>query len=597
MPERLSRKRHGSRDLAMVRERMVLLTVVGVFACVVLAGCRNGKWAWSKDKAGSAEAAELQMPPHIDGTVAEYAAFAGGGDLPVRGFGVVVGLGTNGSSEVSPRLMKYLKQYLARQRLGSSVYGTEPLTPTRFLQDPDTSAVEIYGSIPPGAPKGTTFDVFVRTLPQSQTTSLDGGILMSADLAVSRGPLTEPDAVLNVWARAGGAIFLNPFIKSDSPAELAQLRAGRVLGGGVVTRDRPVLLQLRRSDYQQADLIQKRVNERFSGRGRRKKVANAKNSSIVELNIPDEHRADYEHFLKLVIHLPIQGAPGGWEARARRLIEAMDSPGALYDDLALVLEAMGRQMVPILRSAYTAENPYKAYFAARTGLRLGDHAATEIVVRFAKTANSPLQTLAIAELGRGKRTAAAVTTLHGLVDDDNELVRLAAYEALNELGDRTVISRVRIPKQFTMDLVDSKRSYVIYATQTQQPRIVLFGKNMQVARPVFFNARDDTVILNARKDDKELVVFRKIPRSGAYSDEFRIGFNVSLLVTTLGNLPEHDDDGQIKGLGLTYGQIVSAVSRMCEEGDIPSRFVLQEMPSVQKIYESATTVGRPDTPE
>jgi len=578
-------------------KRMMSLMMVGMLFCGVTAGCRDGKLVWSKAAVESDSAAELPTPPHIAGTVAEYAAFAGGGDLPVRGFGVVVGLGTNGSSEVSPRLMKYLKQYLAKQNLGSYVHGTEPLTPARFLQDPDTAVVEIYGSIPPGAPKGTIFDVFVRTLPQSQTTSLDGGILMSADLAVSRGPLTEPDAVLNVWGRAGGAIFLNPFIKSDSAADLAKLRAGRVLGGGRVSRDRPALLQLRRSDYQRADLIQKRINERFTGRGRREKVANAKNSSIVELRIPDEHRGDYEHFLKLVMHLPIQGSPGGWEARARRLVEAMDSPGAQYDELALVLEAMGRQMVPILRSAYAAKNPYKAYFAARTGLRLGDHAATEIVTRFAKTANSPLQTLAIAELGRGKRSAAAVTTLHGLIDDESELVRLGAYQALDELGDRTVISRVRIPKQFTMDMIDSKRSYVIYATQTQEPRIVLFGRNMQVVKPVFFNGRDDTVILNAAKNDEELIVFRKIPRSGAYSDEFRIDFSVSSLVATLGNLPEHDDDGKIKGLGLTYSQVVSAVSRMCEEGDIPGRFILQQMPSVQKIYESATTVGRPDTPE
>ena len=51
-------------------------------------------------------------PPYVVGTVAEYASLVGGGELPVQGYGVVVGLGKNGSSEVPAHLQKSISQYL-----------------------------------------------------------------------------------------------------------------------------------------------------------------------------------------------------------------------------------------------------------------------------------------------------------------------------------------------------------------------------------------------------------------------------------------------------------------------------------------------------
>ena len=70
------------------------------------------------------------------------------------------------------------------------------------------------------------------------------------------------------------------------------------------------------------------------------------------------------------------------------------------------------------------------------------------------------------------------------------------------------------------------------------------------------------------------------------------------LVHKLGQPAERDADGEIKGLGLTYGQVVALLYRMCEvDKDIPARFVLQRPPAVQRIYRSTPTVGRPDMPE
>lgn len=568
--------------------RAISIAMLCALSCA-LASCDGLSWGREADEPA---AADDLTPAHVAGTVGEYALLTGGGDLPVRGFGLVVGLGAKGSDEIPPRLRAYLLKYLAKQELGWWRRGTQELTPERFLRDPDTSAVELYAMIPPGAPKGTKFDVYVRTLPRSQTMSLDGGILMPSDLVISRGPLTDPDAQLDIWAKAAGEVFVNPFAEAD--ADTARLRVGRILGGGTVRQARPLLLQLRRPDYQRADRIQKAINDRFRGRER---IADAKDASVIQLTIPDAWRSDYRHFLDLVMHLPVGGRPGGWEAEARRVAVAMEMPAADYEQLALVWESMGRQVVPTLRTFYASRNPYVAYYAARTGLRLADTAAVEVIARFARSEKSPLQIPAIEELGRHDRYVPAVSALHDLLDDESELVRLKAYESLVALGDTSRVERVTLSDETQLHLVRTSANYAIYARQSMTPRIVLFGRGMPVLRPMFYSAPDELVVASLRASDEKMLVFRKVPRTGRFSDEFRVEPRVAALVETLGSTPQRELDGQIKGLGLTYSQLVGVLHGMCREGDIPARFVLQDMPGVRKIYEGAATVGRPDTPQ
>ncbi|GAG09547.1 unnamed protein product, partial [marine sediment metagenome] len=265
---------------------------------------------------------------------------------------------------------------------------------------------------------------------------------------------------------------------------------GRVIGGGRVTRPRPIRLQLRRPDYSMADLIRRRIVERFDEEESIlfADVAKARNRSVVELTIPPEYRDDYEHFLELVMHLPIQLSSGGWEGYARRIATEMEMPTSKHSDLALIWEAMGRQVIPVVREHYASRNPSISFYAARTGMRLGDRLAVEVILRFATSANSPYQVSAVEELGRHKRILRATPTLRRLIDDDNERVRIAAYEALRTRGDKSMVTCINISGQFGLDLVTTRRGYTVYATQTIDPRIVLFGREMMVRRPIFFEA-------------------------------------------------------------------------------------------------------------
>ncbi len=122
------------------------------------------------------------IPPHVAGTIAQYSSLFGGGDIGVQGYGVIVGLGKSGSKEVPPHLEKYLSKFMLRKHVGSYRMGTEAVSPRRLLRDLDTAVVLLGAAIPPGAPIGSSFDVFVVAPPPTQTQSLAGGILMPTEM-------------------------------------------------------------------------------------------------------------------------------------------------------------------------------------------------------------------------------------------------------------------------------------------------------------------------------------------------------------------------------------------------------------------------------
>ena len=571
----------------------VLLLVVAVVVAVAAGGCDKIREFFSVRNATTPNKADekVVVPPHVVGTVAEFARMVGGGDLAVQGYGVVVGLGTSGSKEVPPHLNVYLSKQLAKHHLGSYRHGTEKLSPARLLQDLDTAVVMVAGIIPPGAPEGSRFDLGVSALRQTSTRSLDGGILMPMELHLAHAGLATPGGPSKALATASGPIFVNPYLDSDKTVDLPKFRRGRVPNGGRVLHGRPVLLRLRRPDYALCDLIQRKINARFPFNDVR--VANAESRQIIRIRIPAAYRAEYRHFLDLITHLPVRTGAAGGEVHARQIAQAMELPTAKHEELALVWEATGRQVVPIMRPLYSSKNPLVAYYSARTGLRLGDSLAAEVVLRFAELARSPLRVPAIKELGRHPQVVQAVPILERLLQVDNELVRIAAYEALLQRGDSRAIVRIDVTGRFYLDLVESRRDYVIYATQSGQPRIVLFGKNMTVARPIFFLAPGELVSINANTETGKLTVRRKIPRTNTTSDAATIDHYARSLIRLLGETP----NPEATGLGLTYSQVVAVLQRLCTARNIRARFVLQEAQDAATMFDSAITSGRPDMPE
>ena len=614
----------------------VRVIVAGALAMCMLAaaGCSE-KWQkdwqeWQARTFGSTKAAATtepaSIPPEIEGTVAEYAGLVGGGSLLIDGHALVVGLGKNGSPDAPPQIKKYLVDYMLKQNVGSAIADTGGVTPSTIIADPDTAVVRMVAFIPPGAPKGWNFDVSVSALVRTGTRSLDGGILYPFPMYVASGEAQPPTSGARAWAMAEGSVFVNPFLNPANPKDAVRLREGRVIGGGTVTEARPIRLIMRENDYARCDAIQKCINTRFSAGGR--PIANARNPSTVELEIPAAYLDDYEHFLDLVMHLPLQTEPGRWEARAVMVGREIEKPGANADGLSLIWEAMGTQVVNSCRRYYASRNPAASFYSARAGMRLHDDSAGDVLTRIARTTGSPFQVPAIRELGRHRKFFRSLSALRELIDDASDLVRIAAYEALVDLEDTALIQRETVG-EFDLHLVKSDRGYVIYATRSGHKRIALFGRDMRAASSAFFDMpspfdptnslvtmadKEVDVDANGNRVDlanltpiqraglstvkqPQLMLFRSIPRTGGISEPFYTDFSVRSLVRTLGNPAQRDAQRRIMGLDLTYGQVVAVLYRMCEVNKcIPAKFVLQHLPGRETIYQGAATVGRPDMP-
>ncbi len=571
------------------------------------AGCQrdsDGKLvAWGKKK--SKHHKKIVVPPEVAGTVAEVASLISGGDAPITGTGIVVGLDKKGSSEVPPTAKRKLKAYLTNEiKLGRATYNLESVTPEAFLNDHDTAAVSVDAVIPPGAPKGTRIDVAVSALPRTQTTSLAGGVLLPTRLHWDVGKVSENKYLKSLgWAE--GTVFVNPFLDPTNPSDAPRYRQGVIMNGAKVVRDMPIRLELRKPNYHVCRTLQKRINERFSAPGR--KIAVAKNRYNIEIKIPPGYRKNYRYFLKLLMHLPRTSGPAAYEARAKRVARAMLRPGANHDGLALVWEAMGKSILATVQRMYSSKNQAASFFAARAGLRLGDkHLAGPVVISFA-VKPGPHQLLAIKELGYHADVLEATAPLRKLLDDRNELVRIYAYEALLARGDDTSVTRYNVDGEFLVDIVDTAGEAVIYVIRTGQPKIVLFGRNMPIANPVFYCTSDKNVTIFSKKADpaaKEpelwkphIAVYRKIPRTERRSDEFRVGFKVWPLIRVLGSPPRPSrKTWDIQGIGLTYSQIVSILCKMSQQNLIEAKFVLQKPTELQRIYQHTPSVGRPDKP-
>ncbi len=535
-----------------------------------------------------------RVPAYINNTVEQYAVLQGTAGMPVQGWGIVIGLGRNGSSEVPQSLKEYLIKQLTIQGFGSAREGLQDVAPERLLSDKDTAVVEVSAVIPGGATVGSRFDVYVQSLPNDQTRSLEGGRLILTDLHLPvGGPETAGRTVATI-ARAEGEVFVNPFLDPGKIEHQPQFREGRVLGGGVVTEPRVLKLQLRQASHSVAQTIDLRMRMRWSSA--RNPTARAKSDSTVDVFVPDEYQKDYGRFLKLARRLPIYFGNEQYLEHANEIARAMESPGAPYEDLAMVWEAMGRQAIPAARKVYASRLPKAAFCAAQAGMRLDDGPAAQMILDAAMNPASPFRLQAIEELGLHP-SALAGTQLGELLDESNALVRMAAYRAIVRRGGHPAVTTIDVDGRFTVDIVASRGPRAIYVTQSLQPRIAVFGGyDMPIATPIFLTTPGGLITINGQEGKDTLSVFRKTPISGTLSQPFLVPTKVVPLIVTLGRAARLDPDKkQVMGLGLTYGQVVSTLYHLCQAGDIKAEFVPEQPPN-QATAKGAPVKYRPDTP-
>jgi hypothetical protein len=566
-----------------VQRLAAIVVIAGVIAFV---GCTKEEWRRLVEKDDKSSQPEPVSPSAVSsvavaGTIGQLVTIDGLRLTHVRGYGLVVDLVDTGGSDGPEIVKNYLTKEIRRWQDPSQT----GISLQEMLDSRDAAMVEVTGLVPAAAKKGDRFDVVIRAL-GAQTKSLVGGRLVLSSLKLYAD---TPTGVIEgtTLATAAGPVFVSPLDVDGKLAKKVDLRMGWVLGGGIAKEDRRVRLVLNDPRYSSAQQIVSRLNARYSTTA---PVAVGQSPSFVDLHIPEKFLAHKRMFLERILFTTMIGGESFLDQRTKDLAEAIVKPEAEYESIGLAWEAIGQTCLPTLKELYTHTTPEVNFYAARTGMRLGDQRAVELVAKHAKDLGSALRNQAIDELGLATDMYGAGEHLRKLLDDPDANVRIRAYKALRQRPHKAIRSTVLYQDNLILDVVDSNGPYMLYVQRSMAPRVAVFGAQMACKPPAIYPGekrdarRIQTQISAAAAADSLTVIFNN-KRSHKNSPPLTLPLTVADLVEFLGGTPVHAEGDQVLGLGAPYSEIVDVLAVFCDENSktIPAVFVAEDLEGKDEV--------------
>lgn len=531
--------------------RKYLVLLVSALLCMVLCGCGPGK-----KKMDSA----LEKPKDLDTTVGELVGLYESGAVSVHGFGIVAGLAGTGSSECPQKLRAELKKYILKQTVGANIGN-----PDNFINSPNTAVVEIYGVIPTLGTKGEPFDLLIAPLPGTQTTSLAGGRLYTAELSAFER-FFGYGQYSKTLALGAGPVFINKIQGGNGKVGNAY-----VLAGGKIVEEVSIRLILDTPNYYTANAIRNKINERFGAN-----PATAMSHMEIRLTVPPQYAKHKGKFLTMVQSLYLGTSTSLEQKRIASLINDLAQSGN-KDVSEISLETIGKRALNSLATLLEHPDPEVRFRSARCMLNIGDERGMTVLRQTVQDTRSLFRISAIKAIGRHARRSEVSSILMRVLDDNNLDVTLTAYEQLRSIKDATILSQT-IAGDFVLDSVISKGPRRIIAYRTGVPRIVIFGAPMYCSRNMFIQSSDGKVMINSRPTDEFVTMSRKHPRQATLIGPARSNHKVSEVIRALGEIPVVSKTTRKRpGLGVSYSEIIAILETMCKTGVIDADFIAGAM--------------------
>lgn len=544
-----------------------VVIVAMVCALLVLAsGCKSTKISTDK----------IDAQDVFAGTIATVGELTGFSRIRIQGYSLVWGLPNTGSSECPPAIKEHLLDILRKADI-AALMGPfyAGLKRNEIIEHRTTAVVHVTAWVPAGAPKNAPFDVTVTALSATQTTSLKSGNLFPVELRfISDSGSSGFLAGLPV-AIASGPVYVNalPPDSENNFSPALDSRQGQVIGGGRSLRDRNIQLVLYKPSYRLAQQVQNRINARFSSQDE-PRVADGLNRNIIRITIPDEYQDRYQHFISLVLALYLDSQLGFLDAKISELDQLALQDNDHLSSVALAWESIGRTCLDSLRAFYNQHEGPLAYYAARTAVNLNDLQAIDKLIDIAQDANHPNRSDAANELIRFPADLKVRQCFIEMLDSDSEQMRLLAYRGLRKMDDGFITS-VKLPGGFVVDHVRSKGEQQLCVWLYNEPRIVLFGPDIQCPQNLFFESSDQKITVNAKPDDNTMTIFRHFDKQGQFI-RLSSSYDVAEFINVLAQPLRHQDSKKPRGAGLSFSEIVGLLYEMCREDGrvLPIKFKL-----------------------
>lgn len=479
--------------------------------------------------------------------------------VEIESVGLVTGLdGTGSDPPPSPQRAALLADMQARG----------VANPNQVLASNTTALVLVRGYLRPGIQKGDRFDIEVRIPSRSETTSLKGGWLMETrlkEMAVLNGRVRDGHTL----ALAEGAILVDP--GDEALNDKVMLGRGRVLGGGVNLKSRPMGLVLKpeKQSVYNSGLIGTAVNRRFHtfAQGVKEGVATPKTDEYIEISVHARYKDNVARYMQVLRGIPLRETPSEQMTRVQLLQQQLLDP-VTSASAAIRLEALGKDSIEPLVKGLESSDPEVQFYAAEALAYQEDNQAVDVLVRsaleepafrvFALTALSALDSYP------------AYEGLVRLLDAQSVETRYGAFRALWAMNARDPLVRGEyLDEQFSYHVLNSSGPPMIHVTRSFRPEVVLFGQNQEFKPPLMLQAGKHIMVTCKGGDEVTVSSF-----SVNHPDQKRV---VSTKVD--------DVIRAIVELGGTYPDVVQALQQASATSSLATRLAVDALPQGGRSYE------------
>jgi len=477
--------------------------------------------------------------------------------IPIEGYALVGGLNETGSGECPPQIREYLEKYILRQL-------PEHKDVERFISSRNTAVVLVRGIMPAAVSKNQYFDVKVTALPDTQTTSLEGGWLYGAELnmAGSFGITTK------VLANAEGPVFIDTIGTSGTDKKV-----GYILAGGTVLDEYKISLALRRPNYKIASRIRNRLNERFGH-----DTAKAVSPSYIELKVPTKYRERKQRFISLIKATYLAQTQEITKERIRTSVREL-AVSADKEQSEIALEAIGSKSLSKLAALLNSSNEEVRLRAARCMLNLGSDQGLDTLWQIAMDKGSGYRVEASEAITTAVGRNGTAAILRRLLRDSDFDIRLAAYEQLRKLND-IAIRRKLIARNFYLEQIAQTNRKAIFVSRSGQPRIVLFGAPIYCRDNIFVQSADGDITINSPVGQNYVSIIRKHPKRASVILQLKSSFEVGDIIQTLCEEPLKKTEQGHRGLGISYAEVIALLKQMCDKGIVQAEFRAGPLPKI-----------------
>jgi len=505
---------------------------------------------------------DIELPAYMKDTVSEVAAVVGRDDIPVQCVGFVANLDGTGTRSVPPGIRAAILEVMRRNK----VEGAEEL-----LSNPDNAVVLVTGLIPMGINKGEHFDLDVRAVPNTDTTSLEGGFVLECDLTrvlSARGV----EAKSEILALGRGGIFVSPFGTDKDGKKTGDPRVGRVLGGGKALKTRSFQLSLYNPSARTADQLVRTVNTRFIGAAK-----GNRDPGRVDLQVPKEYQNDKAHFLDLVGGLYMREGGSVRDQRVEELVALVRS-GEDVDRVALCVESFGPSVAPRLHTLCDDPSEAVRFYVGRTLAGIQDGRAVSVLDPIVMNDKSEFQEAAVEALGK-LRSGAGLGVLSRALNTKSARVRVAAWQAMLEVAPQSTVVR-RFEDKFSLSVVPSRGDPFIYVARTLRPHIAIFG-GAKIQAPVLAETARVTASVVAGSDKVRLIT-----RRGGVDVHIDATLDLRDIIEKMAtpSWPKPDPDaafavptGPPQGLDLGYSDAVGLIYELSQKRALTVPLMLQPL--------------------